>query len=103
MPYIVLFEDEPSRADMRQRHMAAHLAFLERNAGSIHAAGPLRDTATGAPAGGLWLVDAASAAAVTALIEADPFWPTGLRRAARILEWTQVFADGRRIGSSGDR
>jgi uncharacterized protein YciI len=99
MPYVILFEDDPSRADMRQRHMPAHLAFLDRNAGHVRAAGPLRDTATGAPAGGLWLVDADSAAAVTALVQADPFWPTGLRRSVRILEWTQVFADGqRRIG-----
>jgi hypothetical protein len=96
MLYTVVFEDEPARADMRQRHMSDHLAFLERNAGRIHAAGPLRDVATGTPAGGLWLVEADSPAAVTALVEADPFWPTGLRRSVRILEWTQVFADGRR-------
>jgi uncharacterized protein YciI len=101
MPYIVLFEDDPSRADMRQRHMAEHLAFLDRNAGQVRAAGPLRDAATGAPAGGLWLVEADSPAAVTALVQADPFWPTGLRRSVRILEWTHVFADGqRRIGGS---
>ncbi len=101
MPYIVLFEDDPSRADIRQRHMPEHLAFLDRNAGHVRAAGPLRDAATGAPAGGLWLVDADSPAAVTALVQADPFWPTGLRRSVRILEWTQVFADGqRRIGGS---
>jgi hypothetical protein len=99
MLYIVLFEDDPARADMRPRHMPAHLAFLEANAASIRAAGPLRDTAADTPAGGLWLVDADSAAAVTALVQADPFWPTGLRRSVRILEWTQVFADGqRRIG-----
>jgi uncharacterized protein YciI len=96
MPYIVLFEDDPARADMRERHMPAHLAFLERNAAHIRAAGPLRDAAAGTPAGGLWLLEAESPAAVAALIEADPFWPTGLRRSVRILEWTQVFADGRR-------
>jgi uncharacterized protein YciI len=96
MPYIVLFEDDPARADMRQRHMSEHLAFLERNAAHIRAAGPLHDVAADTPAGGLWLVEAESAAAVAALTEADPFWPTGLRRSVRILEWSQVFADGRR-------
>jgi hypothetical protein len=96
MLYIVLFEDDPARAGMRPRHMPAHLAFLEANAGRIRAAGPLRDPAADAPAGGLWLVDADGPAAVAALTEADPFWPTGLRRSIRILEWTQVFADGRR-------
>jgi uncharacterized protein YciI len=96
MPYVVWFEDDPSRTEMRQRHMPDHLAFLERNAARIRAAGPLCDTATGAGAGGLWLVEADSAAAVAALYREDPFWPTGLRRSVRVLEWTQVFADGRR-------
>ena len=100
MLYIVLFEDDPARADMRPRHMPAHLAFLEGNADRIRAAGPLRDPASDAPAGGLWLVEADSPAAVTALTREDPFWPTGLRRSIRILEWTQVFADGRRIGGA---
>lgn len=96
MMFAVLFEDDPDRADMRARHMPDHLAFLERNATRIEAAGPLRDTATAGPAGGLWLVTAESPAAVRALVEADPFWPTGLRRSVRILEWIQVFRDGRR-------
>jgi uncharacterized protein len=96
MLYIVMFEDDSSRAEMRQRYMQDHLAFLERNADRIRAAGPLRDAATGAPAGGLWLVEAESADAVAALYRADPFWPTGLRRSVRVLAWSQVFADGKR-------
>jgi uncharacterized protein len=31
-----------------------------------------------------------------ALVRSDPFWPTGLRETVRVLQWTQVFADGRR-------
>jgi uncharacterized protein len=96
MIYIVLFEDDPARAEMRQRQMPDHLAFLGGNATAIRAAGPLRDAATGTAAGGLWLVEADSAAAVTVLYQEDPFWPTGLRRSLRVLEWTQVFAAGRR-------
>jgi uncharacterized protein YciI len=95
MLFVVLLEDDPARADMRQRHMPAHLAFLTRNAATIQAAGPLKDAADGAPAGGLWLVEAADQAMVRGLIEADPLWPTGLRKAVRVLEWTRVFAGGR--------
>jgi hypothetical protein len=29
----------------------------------------------------------------------DPFWPTGLRRSARVLAWKQVYADGARLGA----
>ena len=94
MLFAVLFEDDPARADARARHMPDHLAFLERNAGSVRAAGPL--AADGDAAGGLWLVEATDAAAVRRLVESDPFWSTGLRRSVQILHWRQVFADGRR-------
>jgi hypothetical protein len=96
MLYAVLFTDNEDRADQRPAHMPAHLAFLEKNAGRIRAAGPLKDTADGAGAGGLWLVEAGSPDEVAALYKADPFWPTGLRKAVRVLAWTQVFADGKR-------
>lgn len=94
MLFVVLFEDNIDRADdIRRDYMPAHLAFLKRNGGAIKAAGPLRD-GQGAPAGGLWLVETDEAADVEALVQEDPFWPTGLRRAVRILTWTQVFSNG---------
>lgn len=94
MFFAVMFEDDDSLSHVRPKHMPDHLAFLESNASSIHAAGPLKDTQNDAPAGGLWIVEADSVAAVKALIEEDPFWPTGLRKSVRVLEWTRVFADG---------
>lgn len=100
MLFAVLFEDEVQGAqDIRRQHMAAHLDFLERNASVILAAGPLRDD--NAPAGGLWLVEAASREEVDRLVRDDPFWPTGLRRSVRVLAWQQVFADGARIVGHG--
>lgn len=95
MLFAVLFEDDPAApADIRKAHMPAHLAFLGEHADRVRAAGPLFDGSAGA--GGLWLVEAESAAAVDALVKADPFWPTGLRKSVRILEWRQVFAEGER-------
>lgn len=97
MLYAVLFEDNASLgSDVRRQHMPAHLAFLERNAQRIKAAGPLR-TSSSDPAGGLWLVEADGPDIVGALVKEDPFWPTGLRRSVRILSWSQVFADGSRL------
>src|SRR5262249_28579275 len=97
MLYAVVFEDNATLgADVRRRHMAAHLSFLERNAARIRAAGPL-SSSSGDPAGGLWVVEADSPDAVDALVKEDPFWPTGLRHSVRILRWSQVFADGRRL------
>ncbi|MBC8037561.1 MAG: hypothetical protein H7X89_10140 [Rhizobiales bacterium] len=88
--YAVLFEDDDRHADKRPAHMEAHLAFLKKNAKSIVSAGPLMDAKQRTPAGGLWLVTADTAEQVDALVKADPFWPTGLRKSVRILEWKQV-------------
>jgi uncharacterized protein YciI len=96
MLYAVLFTDDDAHAYARRRLMPAHLDFLERNSGRIRAAGPLRD-ADGTPAGGLWLVEAETPEAVAALYQEDPFWPTGLRKSVRALQWSQVFANGRRL------
>lgn len=98
MLFAVLFEDDPARADARDRHMAAHLAFLEDHADQVRGAGPLLDTGDGDgnPAGGLWLVEADAESAVRDLVESDPFWPTGLRRSVRILHWRRVFPEGSR-------
>jgi uncharacterized protein YciI len=78
--------------------MAAHLDFLEQHSGHIRATGPLHEVTDGGGAGGLWLVEAESPGAVTEFVQRDPFWPTGLRKAVRVLQWSQVFADGRRVG-----
>ena len=97
MLYVALFEDNPNvAAEVRREHMPAHLSFLEKNAAQIKAAGPLR-ARSGDPAGGLWVIHADSVDAVDALVKKDPFWPTGLRQSVRILAWSQVFADGKRL------
>ena len=97
MKYAVLFEDNDEFAHMRPKYMADHLQFLAANSKRIEIAGPMKDALSGAAAGGLWLVDAESAEQVQALVESDPFWPTGLRESIRILEWTQVYAHGRKM------
>ncbi len=97
MLYAVFFEDNTELGqDLRQQHLPAHLAFLEKHKTHFVAAGPLLG-ADGEAEGGLWLVETADRDAVTALVKEDPFWPTGLRRSYRIVMWKQVFADGRRL------
>jgi uncharacterized protein YciI len=97
MKFIVQFEDNPNAgADIRAKYLQEHLAFLERNAGTVEAAGPLK-TREGEGSGGLWVVEADDPAEVDLLVKADPFWATGLRKSVHILAWTQVFANGRRL------
>ena len=91
MIFAVLFEDVPNQEHQRQAHMAAHLEFLETQAGVL-GAGPLFDLAGGR--GGLWLIDAPDASYVDAMVRQDPFFDTGLRKTVTVLEWRQVFRDG---------
>lgn len=96
MLFVVHFEDNPGFGDIRQKHMAEHLAFAEAHAANFKALGPLM-TPEGEGAGGMWLIEAKDAAEVRALVEADPFYPTGLRKSIDIRVWKQVYADGRRL------
>jgi uncharacterized protein len=90
LDYAVMFEDNEEKAGKRGEFMKEHLAFLRSKAAQISAAGPMKDTETGLPAGGMWLVSAGSREEVVDLVMADPFWPTGLRKSFRILEWSRV-------------
>jgi uncharacterized protein YciI len=76
---------------------AEHLQFLADNSDRIEIAGPMKDAVSAEPAGGLWLIDADSAEQAQALFESDLFWPTGLRKTIRVLEWTQVYAHGNKM------
>lgn len=96
MIFVVLFEDNPGTEHLRGAHMAAHLAFLESRGKDVAGAGPLF-APDGGGAGGMWLVEAETAEAVQAMVEADPFYPTGLRKRIAIREWRRVLRDGRRV------
>ena len=96
MRFVVLLEDEPSKADVRPRLMPEHLTFLEKHGSEILEAGPLTD-GDAKPAGGIWIVEAASVEAVDRLVKADPFFAGGLRKSVRILSWRRVFAGGKRL------
>lgn len=95
MMFVLLFEDDEALSDMRQKYMSEHLKFLNRNKDCIQSAGPLTDVTNQAPAGGIWIVEADSGEQVQRLIEEDPFWPTGLRKTVRVLEWNRVFSSSK--------
>ena len=94
MLYCVIFEDNTGKDHLRQQHMADHLAFLASLGEQVEGAGPL--FREGAGHGSMWLVHADDTAQVQDMVEADPFWPTGLRKTVTILEWRQVFRHGQK-------
>jgi uncharacterized protein YciI len=97
MIYALIFEDDEKHVSKRPQYMADHLQFLMDNQDRIKAAGTIKEVGTDTPAGGMWLVEANSPGQVQELIEADPFWTIGLRKTIRLLEWSQVFANGKRL------
>ncbi len=97
MHFAILFEDDPDApTDIRKKLMPQHLEFLKRNEKKILSAGPLVGDDRRVE-GGLWLVSAAGREIAEDLVREDPFWPTGLRKKVRILEWRRVFADGQAL------
>ncbi|MEL7164336.1 MAG: YciI family protein [Pseudomonadota bacterium] len=92
--YAVLFTENPD-ADptIRSRVFPDHLAFLSAHSDQVRDAGTLF-FGDGSRYGGMWIVTADTAADVTALVHADPFWPTGLRAGFEVLEWRKVLGNG---------
>lgn len=85
MPYLVRFYDRSDRRRVREKFMAAHMAWLESMRAKIRLAGALREAPESFPVGGLWLVAAGSRAEVEDLIARDPFYTNGLRERCDIL------------------
>jgi uncharacterized protein len=92
MLFVVILTDRPGAAAIRPQWLVAHLEWL-RNQTAIRQAGSIRESPDANPIGGCWIVEAPDQAAVTALLDTDPFWIHGLRESVRILQWTVVFPE----------
>jgi uncharacterized protein YciI len=92
MLFVVILTDRPGSAAIRQQWLAAHLDWL-RSQAAVLQAGSLREDPEANPVGGCWIVEAPDAAAVSSLLESDPFWTNGLRDTVRILHWTVAFPE----------
>ncbi|QNM98031.1 YciI family protein [Chitinimonas koreensis] len=91
MLFVVTFDDRPDAAAVRQREMAAHLDYLRLHGDRIKVAGSLRESPECTPVGACWIVEAADADTVHALVQADPFHRHGLRAGYRVLHWSKAF------------
>lgn len=93
MLYVILFEDDPTKLQVREAQMQAHIDWLDRNKDRVLLAGSLREGAGATPSGGLWIVDVVDRAAADAIYRDDPFWTEGLRRSVTIKYWSKAFPD----------
>jgi uncharacterized protein len=79
MLFILRFTDKPNSLPVRERYLAEHIAWLDAHADQVLVAGTLRPEPEAAAVAAIWIVRAASRAAVLALSDGDPFWIHGLR------------------------
>jgi hypothetical protein len=88
--WVVIFEDSEGMLEVRRRHGAEHLAYLDANRHKILIGGGLR-AAPGEPfVGGLWVIEVADRAEAVSLIESDPYYRPEFRK-YRVLAWGKAF------------
>ena len=92
MRLIVIFEDTPAMAAVRQHLEPAHLAYLREHVGEIAIAGGTRDVPGGPYVGGLWILEVASKERAVQLVEADPYYRAE-PRPYRVLVWGKALPD----------
>jgi hypothetical protein len=93
MLFIVQFEDKPEVAELRQKLMPEHFAFLDNRKDRVLVAGSMREIPSDRPLGGLWIIEAQDEAEVRDIFKDDPFWVNGLRASVRINRWVKAFPD----------
>lgn len=89
--YAIRCTDVEGSAELRQRHLAAHLAHVEANIAQYAVAGPLRQSDE--TVGSLLVIEARDAAEAKARIEADPYHAAGVWRDIAIEEFLAVAGD----------
>jgi uncharacterized protein YciI len=93
MLFIAQFEDKPGVAELRQKLLEEHFAFLDRQKDKVLVAGSMREIPSDLPLGGLWIIEAENEAEVREIFKDDPFWVNGLRAGVRINRWVKAFPD----------
>lgn len=93
MLFAVLFTDKPGHGALRAEQLGAHIRWVADHQSAVLVAGSLRDDPQDTPRGGLWIVEAASKAAVLELMRTDPFYVCGLRLSVEVLYWSKALPD----------
>ena len=89
--YAVICFDRPDSAALRDAHRAAHVEFLNANAGRIAYGGPLKNAADGPSTGALIILNCASRQEAEAIAAADPFFRGGVYESVSVRAFKQVF------------
>ena len=97
MLFAVLLTDKPNHGSLRDEHLHAHIAWVDKNKERVLVAGSLRQEPKDVPRGGLWIVEAKSKAEVHEMMESDPFFVQGLRQHIEVLHWSKALPNHRAL------
>lgn len=78
MPYFCYCIDDPSRSELRARHMAEHLAYIETILDKLAIAGPLMESQESAPHSSCLMYQVDSKQEALALLHQDPYYKAGV-------------------------
>ena len=91
MHFVIRCTDKPGSAALRAANRPDHLAYLERHASSILAAGPLLSEDGAATLGSLLIMEFADRDAVERFAAGDPYARAGLFAEVAIMPWRKVY------------
>jgi uncharacterized protein YciI len=90
MLYFVYLEDIEDNERIRKPLLEQHMKHIGGHLGSIRLAGPLMRADGKTQAGGVLLIEAASASDVRNIMDADPYFKAGLWPEVRIHEFREI-------------
>ncbi|MQT13374.1 YciI family protein [Segnochrobactrum spirostomi] len=87
MLFVASCLDKADHLEVRLANRPDHLAWLDGHRDAVRLAGPFLDAAGEKPVGSMLIIEAASAAAVEALLAEDPYAKAGLFASVEIRPW----------------
>ena len=93
MLLVARFTDKPDIAAKREKLLASHFEWLDKNKDKVLLAGSLRPDVGGASLGGLWFIEANSKAEAEQVYQTDPFFANGLRAKVELYHYVKANAE----------
>jgi len=84
--WIAIISNNQEIEDLRQKHLPAHMKYLESHP-EITMAGSTTPNGAATSNGGVWVIKGVSYAEAVKICEDDPFFTVGLRKHVEVLEY----------------
>ena len=84
MLWAIYLIDKPNSAEIRAKHLAAHVAYLNQVDPVCFFTGPLQNDDATQSIGSLWIIKANSRAEAQAFVDAEVFYKAGVFESVKI-------------------